>query len=126
MCVSICVFVHTIPVCACVCRSAGTVEFLVDEDTKQFFFLEVNTRLQVGGGERSSSSGSGGGTPCCYLSSNDERYHLFGNRAGQGISHCRLQVLQPAMMEALRYCSKDSIQALGPVRSVRTCPHPIT
>jgi propionyl-CoA carboxylase alpha chain len=28
-------------------QSAGTVEFLVDDDTRDFFFLEVNTRLQV-------------------------------------------------------------------------------
>ncbi len=28
-------------------RSAGTVEFLVDPETRQFLFMEVNTRLQV-------------------------------------------------------------------------------
>ena len=28
-------------------RSAGTVELLLDDDTGEFYLLEVNTRLQV-------------------------------------------------------------------------------
>ncbi|TMB65299.1 MAG: acetyl-CoA carboxylase biotin carboxylase subunit, partial [Deltaproteobacteria bacterium] len=28
-------------------QNAGTVEFIFDQDTRQFYFLEMNTRIQV-------------------------------------------------------------------------------
>ena len=40
-------------------RSAGTVEFVVDADTGEFFFLEVNTRLQVEHGVTEAVTGVG-------------------------------------------------------------------
>ncbi|KAI1385920.1 AHS2-domain-containing protein [Hypoxylon trugodes] len=99
-------------------RSAGTVEFLVDDETGDFFFLEMNTRLQV----------EHGVTELCYgvdlvnLMLRQAEYQLAGK---DGIPSSELlgiqKTLEGSAIEA-RVCSENPadsfLPGLGHVQSV--------
>ncbi|KAF7547468.1 hypothetical protein G7046_g8993 [Stylonectria norvegica] len=58
-------------------RNIGTVEFIVDVNRQEYFFLEVNTRLQVEHGVTESVSGLDL-VECMLRIANDDADHLFG------------------------------------------------
>ncbi|KAI1139369.1 AHS2-domain-containing protein [Hypoxylon sp. FL0543] len=92
-------------------RSAGTVEFLVDDETGDFFFLEMNTRLQV----------EHGVTELCYnvdlvaLMLRQAEYQLAGK---PGIPSTELLAMQPdapigAAIE-VRVCCENPADSFTP------------
>lgn len=95
--------------------SAGTVEYLVDDHTGEFFFLEMNTRLQV----------EHGITELCYnvdlveLMLRQEDEELAGNG---GISAADLENLQPCCLEPSGHAIEARIYAENPARNYAPSP----
>ncbi|KAJ6150825.1 urea amidolyase [Penicillium chermesinum] len=95
--------------------SAGTVEYLVDDHTGDFFFLEMNTRLQV----------EHGITELCYdidlvelmLRQADEE--LAGNG---GLSASELEKLQSRCLEPKGHAIEARVYAENPARNYAPSP----
>jgi propionyl-CoA carboxylase alpha chain len=113
-------------------RSAGTVEFLVDDGTREFFFLEVNTRLQVEHPVTEQVTGTdlvreqirlatgqplGYGQEAISLSGHAVEARLYAEDPAAGFlpASGRLAAFEPASQPAVRW---DSGVAVGSVVSV--------
>jgi len=85
-------------------RSAGTVEFIVDADTETFYFLEVNTRLQVEHGVTEAVTGIDLVEWMLRVAANEPPPLAAYRHAPQGVSiQARLYAEDPA--RAFRPCS---------------------
>lgn len=95
--------------------SAGTVEFLVDDDTGEFFFLEMNTRLQV----------EHGITELCYGVDLVELMFLQADAqlSGRGgILASELQELQDKCLQPIGHAIELRICAENPARDFVPSP----
>ncbi|KAJ5892341.1 urea amidolyase [Penicillium tannophilum] len=95
--------------------SAGTVEYLVDDHTGDFFFLEMNTRLQV----------EHGITEMCY---NVDLVELMLRQADQelagkgGLTVEELEALQSKCLDPRGHAIEARIYAENPVRNYAPSP----
>ncbi|KAJ6090114.1 hypothetical protein N7486_008929 [Penicillium sp. IBT 16267x] len=95
--------------------SAGTVEYLVDDHTGDFFFLEMNTRLQV----------EHGITEMCY---NVDLVELMLRQADQelsgkgGLTVEQLETLQSKCIDPQGHAIEARVYAENPVRNYAPSP----
>lgn len=95
--------------------SAGTIEFLVDDDTGKFFFLEMNTRLQV----------EHGITEMCYGVNLVELMYLQADAqlCGRGgIAESELQRLQERCRQPQGHAIELRVCAENPARDFVPSP----
>ncbi|KIW09805.1 urea carboxylase [Exophiala spinifera] len=95
--------------------SAGTIEYLVDHDSGDFFFLEMNTRLQV----------EHGITEMCY---NVDLVELMLRQADcqlsgvSGISSPELEQFQARLLEPIGHAIEVRLYAENPARNFSPSP----
>lgn len=94
-------------------KSAGTIEFLVDDTTGEFFFLEMNTRLQV----------EHGVTELCYGVDLVELMLLQAEHEKRGDTGIPLEYLQSLQKEEPSGVSIEvRLYAENPAKQYSPCP----
>lgn len=109
--------------------SAGTIEFLVDDDTGKYFFLEMNTRLQVEHGITEMCYGVDL-VQLMYLQA-DAQLSGRGGIAASELQRLQQQCLQPrGHAIELRICAenpaRDFVPSPGTLMEVNWCRLPGT
>ncbi|MCB0356810.1 MAG: acetyl-CoA carboxylase biotin carboxylase subunit, partial [Bdellovibrionales bacterium] len=93
-------------------EGAGTIEFIFDNNTKEFFFMEMNTRLQVEHPVTEMVTG----------------YDLVAEQirvaAGEPLSFQQEDIQQKGHAIELRICAEDPSTFAPAPGKIRTCRHP--
>ena len=91
---------------------AGTFEFIFDNDTKEFYFMEMNTRLQVE-------------HPITEIVTNTDLVHeqIFV-AAGRKLSFTQDQIQQNGHAIEVRICAEDPRTFMPSPGKIRRCRHP--
>jgi acetyl-CoA carboxylase biotin carboxylase subunit len=91
---------------------AGTIEFIFDNNTKEFFFMEMNTRLQV---EHPITE---------MVTGTDLVQEQILVAAGQALSFKQSEIQQKGHSIELRICAEDPTTFAPDPGLIRICRHP--